>query len=77
MISHLMSDTGISSKIIIAKWTDRFFAWVIDFIIVSIISTSIIFTSFGTIDYEFEEDDFLEDDGELSTKLATRSDSIH
>ena len=26
---------------------------------------------------EFEEDDFLEDDGELSTKLATRSDSIH
>ena len=58
MISHLMSDTGISSKIIIAKWTDRFFAWVIDFIIVSIISTSIIFTSFGTIDYEFEEDDF-------------------
>ena len=58
MISHLMSDTGISSKIIIAKWTDRFFAWVIDFIIVSIISTLIIFTSFGTIDYEFEEDDF-------------------
>jgi len=58
MISHLMRDTGISSKIIIAKWTDRFFAWVIDFIIVSIISTSIIFTSFGTIDYEFEEDDF-------------------
>ena len=58
MISHLMSDTGISSKIIIAKWTDRFFAWLIDFIIVSIISTSIIFTSFGTIDYEFGEDDF-------------------
>ena len=48
----------MSSKIIIAKWTDRFFAWLIDFIIVSIISTSIIFTSFGTIDYEFEEDDF-------------------
>ena len=58
MISHLMRDTGMSSKIIIAKWTDRFFAWLIDFIIVSIISTSIIFTSFGTIDYEFEEDDF-------------------
>ena len=58
MISHLMRDTGMSSKIIIAKWTDRFFAWLIDFIIVSIISTSIIFTSFGTIDYEFEEDVF-------------------
>jgi len=52
------SDSGISSKIIIAKWTDRFLAWLIDFIIVSIISTSIIFASFGTIDYEFEEDVF-------------------
>ena len=26
---------------------------------------------------EFEEDDFLEDDGELSTRLATKSDSVH
>jgi uncharacterized RDD family membrane protein YckC len=53
-----MSDSGMSSKIIIAKWTDRFLAWLIDFIIVSIISTSIIFASFGTVDYEFEEDVF-------------------
>ncbi len=53
-----MSDSGISSKIIIAKWTDRFLAWLIDFIIVSIFSTSIIFASFGTVDYEFEEDGF-------------------
>jgi len=52
------SGSGVSSKIIIAKWTDRFLAWLIDFIIVSIISTSIIFASFGTIDYEFEEDGF-------------------
>ncbi len=52
------SDSGKSSKIIIAKWTDRFFAWLIDFIIVSIISTSIIFASFGTMEYEFEEDVF-------------------
>jgi len=52
------SDSSISSKIVLAKWTDRFFAWLIDFIIVSIISTSIIFASFGTIDYEFEEDVF-------------------
>lgn len=58
MISYFMNDSGTSSKIIIAKWTDRFLAWLIDFIIVSIISTSIIFTSFGTIDYEFEEDVF-------------------
>jgi len=52
------SGSGISSKIIIAKWTDRFLAWLIDFIIVSIISTSIIFASFGTLDFEFEEDSF-------------------
>ena len=52
------SDSGISSKIILAKWTDRFLAWLIDFIIVSIISTSIIFASFGTIDYEYDEDIF-------------------
>ena len=58
MISHFMNDSGTSSKIIIAKWTDRFLAWLIDFIIVSIISTSIIFTSFGAIDYELEEDVF-------------------
>jgi len=60
MISDFMSDSnsGISSKIIIAKWTDRFLAWLIDFLIVSIISTSIILASFGTMDYEFGEDIF-------------------
>ncbi len=52
------SDSGISSKIILAKWTDRFLAWLIDFIIISIISTSIIFASFGTLDYEYDEDIF-------------------
>jgi len=52
------SDSGVSSKIIIAKWTDRFLAWLIDFIIISIISTSIVFAAFGTINYEFEEDMF-------------------
>ena len=46
------SDSNISSKIIIAKWTDRFLAWLIDFIIISVISTSIIFASFGTIEYD-------------------------
>ncbi len=53
-----MSDSGTSSKILLAKWTDRFLAWLIDFIIVSIISTSIIFASFGTIDYEYDDELF-------------------
>ena len=48
-----MEDSDTISKIIIAKWADRFLAWLIDFIIVSIISASIIFASFGTLDYEF------------------------
>ena len=45
-----------NSEITLAKWTDRFFAWLIDFIIISSISTVIIFVSFGTIDYG--SDDF-------------------
>jgi len=55
MINNFMSDSDLFAKIIIAKWTDRFLAWLIDFIIISIISTSIIIASFGTINYEFEE----------------------
>jgi len=50
-----MNNSGISSKIVIAKWKDRFLAWLIDFIIISIISTSIFFASIETIDYEFED----------------------
>ncbi|MGY5143637.1 MAG: RDD family protein [Candidatus Nitrosopumilus sp. bin_32a] len=46
------------SKIILAKWTDRFAAWLIDFVIISIISTSIMFVLFGTMYYEFENLEF-------------------
>ena len=51
------SDPNISSKLIIAKWTDRFFAWLIDFVVITGISTAIIFSLFGTIGFEFEEDE--------------------
>ena len=47
----------MDDSIVIAKWTDRFIAWLIDFIIISVISTSIIFAVFGTIG--FEDDMFL------------------
>ncbi len=55
-MSNLMSDSdsNISSKIVLAKWTDRFLAWLIDFIIISIVSTSIIFAVFGTLNYKEE-----------------------
>jgi len=52
------SESNISSKIILAKWTDRFVAWLIDFIIISAISTLMIFVSFGTIYYEYEGGEF-------------------
>ena len=57
-----MSDSD--SKIILAKWSDRFFAWLIDFIIISAISTGVIFVSFGSMDYEFEESGFWIENGE-------------
>ena len=55
-----MSDpkSNESSKIVLAKWTDRFVAWLIDFIIISVISTLIIFTSYGTMYYEYEGEGF-------------------
>jgi uncharacterized RDD family membrane protein YckC len=48
-------NSEFNSKIILAKWTDRFFAWLMDFIIISSISTAIIFLSFGTIYYEMDD----------------------
>ena len=53
-----MSDSDPSSNLILAKWTDRFLAWLIDFLIISSISTLMIFTLFGTIDYELGDDEF-------------------
>ncbi len=53
-----------NSKIILAKWSDRFFAWLIDFFIVSVISTGIIFASFGSVNYEFKESSFWIENGE-------------
>ena len=54
-------DNKGSSKIILAKWKDRFLAWLVDFIIISMISTSIFFISFLYLDYNFEN--FISDDG--------------
>ena len=53
-----ISNSEENSKIILAKWIDRFLAWLIDFVIISTISTTIIFLSFGTIYYEMEETEF-------------------
>ena len=55
------SDNCDISKIILAKWKERFFAWIIDFIVISLISTSIFFLSFLYLDYNFEI--FITNDG--------------
>jgi uncharacterized RDD family membrane protein YckC len=58
-----LSNTGSngSSKIILAKWKDRFLAWLVDFIIISLVSTSIAFISFQYLDDNFEN--FISNDG--------------
>lgn len=49
------SNSDVFTEILIAKWCDRFIAWLIDFIIISSIST-IVFTSiFGTYNVEWDE----------------------
>ena len=55
------SDNSKSSKIILAKWKDRFFAWLVDFVIISLISSSTFFLSFLYLDYNFEN--FITNDG--------------
>ena len=54
-------DDHTSSKIILAKWKDRFFAWLVDFVIISLISSSTFFLSFLYLDYNFEY--FITNDG--------------
>ncbi len=53
-----MSNGDILPEIILAKWTDRFVAWLIDFVIISSIATSVIFASYGTGYNEYEEEGF-------------------
>ncbi len=43
------------SEIVIAKWSERFFAWLIDFCIISTISILVMSLIFGTINYELSE----------------------
>jgi len=69
MIRFIMNDSDISSKIVIAKWKDRFLAWLIDFIIISIISASIFFASIETIDYEFEDNFWTENIQYIPTSI--------
>ena len=48
-----MSDFNPSTEIVIAKWSDRFFAWLIDFLIICSITLVIIASWMGTIEFEW------------------------
>ncbi|MEJ2261753.1 MAG: RDD family protein, partial [Nitrosopumilaceae archaeon] len=52
-----MSDPNhdIYIELVIAKWSDRFIAWLIDFLIISSISTIIFAIIFGTYNVEWNE----------------------
>jgi len=50
-----MADSDSSIELIIARWSDRFIAWLIDFLIISSISLIIITSWFGTFDLEWNE----------------------
>ena len=49
------SNSDLPSEIIIAKWSDRFFAWLIDFLIVSIVSTVVFAAIYGSYKFELNE----------------------
>ncbi|MBA4452393.1 MAG: RDD family protein [Nitrosopumilaceae archaeon] len=50
-----MSDSEEFKEILIAKWSDRFIAWLIDFIIISAISGMIFASIFGVTNFEWNE----------------------
>lgn len=52
-----MSDSNydVSTELVIAKWSDRFIAWLIDFLIISSVSTMIFALIYGTYSLEWSE----------------------
>jgi uncharacterized RDD family membrane protein YckC len=48
-------DSNVFNELLIAKWSDRFVAWLIDFIIISAISAAIVASVFGITNFEWNE----------------------
>jgi uncharacterized RDD family membrane protein YckC len=48
-------DSDTFNELLIAKWSDRFVAWLIDFIIISSISAAIVASVFGITNFEWNE----------------------
>ncbi len=49
------SDSEVFKEILIARWSDRFIAWLIDFLIISSISWAIVTSVFGVTNFEWNE----------------------
>ena len=49
------SDSDVFKELLIARWSERFIAWLIDFLIISSISAAIVASIFGTLDVEWTE----------------------
>lgn len=50
-----MPDTDVFSDLLIAKWSDRFIAWLIDFLIISTIATIIFTVTLGSFNLQWDE----------------------
>ena len=50
-----MTDTDVFSELLIAKWSDRFIAWIIDFLIISAIATIVFTMTLGSFNFEWDE----------------------
>ena len=50
-----MADSDIFTDLILAKWSDRFIAWLIDFVIISSIATIIFTITLGNFNLEWSE----------------------
>ncbi len=49
------SDSEVFKELLIARWSERFIAWLIDFLIISSISAAIVASIFGTTNFEWNE----------------------
>lgn len=48
-------DSDTFNDLLIAKWSDRFLAWLIDFLIISAVSTLMFTITIGTFEFEWNE----------------------
>lgn len=53
-----MSESNSPPELIIARWSDRFFAWLIDFLIIWSVIMIIISSMFGAVNFDWNEPDW-------------------